>query len=134
MRAMLRAGALTAALHVIGALTTFVADNLVRAVGSSLRGIDAPRCVRTEFHCRIARIGGQLRGCLFPCLAGLPIKWRGTSRRPIPDSWTSIEQRSSPFHLAGNRNAAHPVNSILNYSYTVLEKDRDHSRPLRFSA
>ena len=52
---------------------------------------------------------------------GMPIKWRGTSRRPIPDNWNSIEQRSSPFHSAGNRNAAHPVNAILNYAYTVLE-------------
>src|ERR1700722_9147489 len=26
---------------------------------------------------------------------GMPIKWRGTSRRPIPDNWNSIEQRSS---------------------------------------
>jgi CRISPR-associated protein Cas1 len=32
-----------------------------------------------------------------------------------------LGQRSSPFHLAGNRNAAHPVNAILNYAYTVLE-------------
>jgi CRISPR-associated protein Cas1 len=54
---------------------------------------------------------------------GMPIKWRGTSRRPIPDNWHSIEQRSSPFHLAGNRNAAHPVNAILNYAYTVLESE-----------
>jgi CRISPR-associated protein Cas1 len=54
---------------------------------------------------------------------GMPIKWRGTSRRPIPDNWNSIEQRSSPFHLAGNRNAAHPVNAILNYAYTVLESE-----------
>jgi CRISP-associated protein Cas1 len=52
---------------------------------------------------------------------GIPIKWPGTSRRPIPDNWNSLEQRSSPFHLAGNRNAAHPVNAILNYAYTVLE-------------
>jgi CRISP-associated protein Cas1 len=51
----------------------------------------------------------------------MPIKWRGTSRRPIPDNWNSIQQRSSPFHLSGNRNAAHPVNAILNYAYTVLE-------------
>jgi CRISPR-associated protein Cas1 len=50
---------------------------------------------------------------------GMPIKWRGTSRRPIPDNWHSIEQRSSPFQLAGNRNAGHPVNAILNYAYTV---------------
>jgi CRISPR-associated endonuclease Cas1 len=54
---------------------------------------------------------------------GIPIKWRGTSRRPIPDNWNSIEQRSSPFHLSGNRNAAHPVNAILNYAYAVLESE-----------
>jgi CRISPR-associated endonuclease Cas1 len=54
---------------------------------------------------------------------GIPIKWRGTSHRPIPDNWHFIEQRSSPFHLAGNRNAAHPVNAMLNYAYTVLESE-----------
>jgi CRISP-associated protein Cas1 len=59
----------------------------------------------------------------FRAWQGMPIKWRGTSRRPIPDNWNSILQRSSPFHLAGNRNAAHPVNAILNYAYTVLESE-----------
>jgi CRISP-associated protein Cas1 len=57
----------------------------------------------------------------FRAWQGMPIKWRGTSRRPIPDNWKSLGQRSSPFHSAGNRNAAHPVNAILNYAYTVLE-------------
>jgi CRISP-associated protein Cas1 len=59
----------------------------------------------------------------FRSWVGIPIKWRGTSRRPIPDSWHSIGQRSSPHHLAGNRNAAHPVNTILNYAYAVLESE-----------
>lgn len=59
----------------------------------------------------------------FRAWQGSPIKWRGTSRRPIPDAWHSIGQRSSRFHLAGNRNAAHPVNAILNYAYTVLESE-----------
>src|ERR1700678_1916021 len=45
----------------------------------------------------------------------------GTCRRPIPVDWYSIGVRSSPFHLAGNRNAAHPVNAILNYAYAALE-------------
>ena len=49
----------------------------------------------------------------FRSWVGVPIKWRGTSRRPIPDNWHSIGPRSSPHHLAGNRNAAHPVNAIL---------------------
>jgi CRISP-associated protein Cas1 len=59
----------------------------------------------------------------FRSWVGIPIKWRGTSRRPIPDNWHSIGQRSSPYHLAGNRNAAHPVNAILNYAYAVLESE-----------
>jgi CRISPR/Cas system-associated endonuclease Cas1 len=53
----------------------------------------------------------------FRAWRGMPIKWRGTSRRPIPESWKAIEQRTSPFQLARNRNAAHPVNAILNYAY-----------------
>jgi CRISP-associated protein Cas1 len=51
----------------------------------------------------------------FRSWVGMPIKWRGTSRRPIPDNWHFIGHRSSPYHLAGSRNAAHPVNAILNY-------------------
>ena len=57
----------------------------------------------------------------FRSWVGMPIKWRGTSRRPIPDNWHSIRPRSSPYHLAGNRNAAHPVNAILNYAYAAFE-------------
>jgi CRISP-associated protein Cas1 len=59
----------------------------------------------------------------FRSWVGLPIKWRGASRRPIPDNWRSIGARSSPYHLAGNRNAAHPVNAILNYAYAALESE-----------
>jgi CRISP-associated protein Cas1 len=59
----------------------------------------------------------------FRSWVAVPIKWRGISRRPIPDTWRSIGQRSSPYHLAGNRNAAHPVNAILNYAYAVLESE-----------
>jgi CRISP-associated protein Cas1 len=70
----------------------------------------------------------ELRGLEANCAAsyfrswvGRPIKWRGISRRPIPESWHFVGQRSSPYHLAGNRNAAHPVNAILNYAYAALE-------------
>jgi CRISP-associated protein Cas1 len=59
----------------------------------------------------------------FRSWVGMPIKWRGTSRRPIPDNWHVIGTRSSPYHLAGNRNAAHPVNAILNYAYAALESE-----------
>jgi CRISP-associated protein Cas1 len=59
----------------------------------------------------------------FRSWVGMPIKWRGISRRPIPENWHSIGVRSSPYHLAGNRNAAHPVNAILNYAYAALESE-----------
>jgi CRISP-associated protein Cas1 len=59
----------------------------------------------------------------FRSWVGMPIKWRGTSRRPIPDNWRSVGQRSSPYHLAGNRNATHPVNAMLNYAYAALESE-----------
>src|ERR1700722_9722505 len=59
----------------------------------------------------------------FRSWVGMPIKWRGISRRPIPDNWHSVGPRSSPYHLAGNRNAAHPINAILNYAYVALESE-----------
>jgi CRISPR-associated endonuclease Cas1 len=49
------------------------------------------------------------------------VVWRASSRHPIPDEWRTLGQRSSRFQHAGNRNAAHPVNAILNYAYAVLQ-------------
>jgi len=57
----------------------------------------------------------------FRAWRGIPIKWRGTSRRPIPETWKEIGQRTTLFQLAGNRNASHPVNAVLNYAYAVLQ-------------
>lgn len=51
----------------------------------------------------------------------IPLKWKGTSRHPIPEQWHKIRVRTSGFALAGNRNASHPVNAMLNYAYAVLE-------------
>jgi CRISPR/Cas system-associated endonuclease Cas1 len=34
--------------------------------------------------------------------------------------WTAFV---TPYHLAGNRNAAHPVNAVLNYAYAALESE-----------
>jgi CRISPR-associated endonuclease Cas1 len=59
----------------------------------------------------------------FRAWRAVPLKWVGTSRRPIPNGWRAIGSRTSIYKLAGNRNAAHPVNAILNYAYTVLESE-----------
>jgi CRISPR-associated endonuclease Cas1 len=57
----------------------------------------------------------------FRAWRGIPLKWRGLSRRPIPEDWKHAGARTSGFHVAGNRNASHPLNAILNYAYAVLE-------------
>jgi len=51
----------------------------------------------------------------------VPLQWKGINQRPIPESWHRIGSRTSLFKLAGNRNAAHPVNAMLNYAYGILE-------------
>jgi CRISPR-associated protein Cas1 len=57
----------------------------------------------------------------FRSWVGMPIKWRGAIRRPISENWHSVAVRSSRYHLACNRTAAHPVTVILNYAYAALE-------------
>ena len=103
-------------------------EKSIRRSEKSERAISVAYAALTRLDAREPNSIVELRALEANCAAayfrswqGMPIKWRGTSRRPIPDNWNSIEQRSSPFHLAGNRNAAHPVNAILNYAYTVLE-------------
>jgi CRISP-associated protein Cas1 len=51
----------------------------------------------------------------------VPLQWKALNQRPIPENWRPIGSRTSLFKLAGNRNAAHPVNAILNYAYAMLE-------------
>ena len=105
-------------------------EKSIRRSEKSERGISVAYAALTRLDAGEPSSIVELRALEANCAAayfrswqGMPIKWRGTSRRPIPDNWNSIEQRSSPFHLAGNRNAAHPVNAILNYAYTVLESE-----------
>lgn len=57
----------------------------------------------------------------FRAWRNIPLQWKGTNQRPIPNNWQRIGPRTSLFNLAGNRNAAHPVNAMLNYAYSILE-------------
>jgi len=50
----------------------------------------------------------------------LPLKWKGLGSRPVPAEWLSIGLRSSALGHS-NRNSAHPVMSMLNYAYAVLQ-------------
>src|SRR5215211_841390 len=55
----------------------------------------------------------------FTCWQLLPLKWKGTGRKPILPEWKYVRMRRSM--LGGNRHATHPVNAMLNYAYAVLE-------------
>lgn len=78
--------------------------------------LNPPRDIQTL---RIIEANSAAR--YFRAWRSIRIKWQGTGKRPIPDSWRSVGARTSPFGIAGNRNAGHPVQALLNYAYTVLQ-------------
>jgi CRISP-associated protein Cas1 len=98
-------------------------DKWERAMKSAYAGISRLEEGPPEAIIELRALEANCAASYFRSWVGTPIKWRGTSRRPIPSTWHSIGQRSSPYHLAGNRNAAHPVNAILNYAYAALESE-----------
>jgi CRISP-associated protein Cas1 len=59
----------------------------------------------------------------FNAWRSLPLRWKGTGRRPIPEQWHYVGQRQSlsARKKIHNKFASHPVNAILNYAYAVLE-------------
>jgi CRISPR-associated endonuclease Cas1 len=93
-------------------------NKAMEAAYSSLAKLDASE-PKTILELRA--LEANAAAAYFRAWRGTPIKWRGTSRRPIPETWKKIGQRTSLFHRAGNRNSSHPVNSILNYGYTILQ-------------
>jgi CRISP-associated protein Cas1 len=66
---------------------------------------------------------GRVARTYFRSWQGLPLQWKGVGRRPIPDDWRCVGQRQSlnTRKKGRNRFASHPINSILNYAYAVLE-------------
>ena len=49
------------------------------------------------------------------------LQWNGLNQRPVPESLRRIGSRKALFKLAGNGNAAHYVNEILNCPYGIFE-------------
>jgi CRISPR-associated endonuclease Cas1 len=96
-------------------------DKWERAMTSAYAALTRLEETPPETVSELRTLEANCAASYFRSWMGIPSKWRGTSRRPIPDVWRSIGPRSSPYHLAGNRNAAHPVNAILNYAYAALE-------------
>jgi CRISPR-associated endonuclease Cas1 len=65
-------------------------------------------------------IEGRVAQAYFSAWRALPLRWKGLNRKPIPDEWHRIGPRTPP-NSKRNRNATHPVNSMLNYGLAILE-------------
>jgi CRISPR-associated protein Cas1 len=72
----------------------------------------------------LSGIEGRTAQAYFAAWQSIPIKWKGLTRRAIPDDWHRVGQRQSlngTRQKGRNRHASHPVNAILNYAYAILE-------------
>jgi CRISP-associated protein Cas1 len=65
-------------------------------------------------------IEGRVSQAYFTAWPSIPLRWKGTGRKPIPEDWHRIGSRAAP-NSKRNRGASHPVNAMLNYGYAVLE-------------
>jgi CRISP-associated protein Cas1 len=93
-------------------------DKWERAMKSAYAALSRLEENPPEIISELRALEANCAASYFRSWVGMAIRWRGTSRRPIPDNWRSIGQRSSPHHLAGNRNAAHPVNAnVAHYPF-----------------
>lgn len=64
---------------------------------------------------------GSIASSYFAAWQALPIRWKGTSRNPIPDDWQVIFSRAAlRDEKHRNQSATHPVNAMLNYAYGML--------------
>ncbi len=68
-------------------------------------------------------IEGRTAQAYFAAWQSVPLRWKGLTRRAIPNDWHHIGPRQSALggKLGKNKRASHPVNAILNYAYAVLE-------------
>jgi CRISPR-associated endonuclease Cas1 len=68
---------------------------------------------------------GRVAYAYFKAWQGLPIRWKGVGRHPVPEDWHRVGPRQS-FNTGKkgkNLNASHPMNAMLNYAYAVLESE-----------
>lgn len=68
---------------------------------------------------KLLGIEGAAAAAYFRSWQGIPLNWSGLKRKPIPDNWLEIGSRTMTWRRHG-KNARHPVNAMLNYSYAIM--------------
>jgi CRISPR-associated endonuclease Cas1 len=77
-------------------------------------------CKRNFSISRLLGIEGDCAAAYFRTWHGLPLKWSGLNRKPVPDNWREVSPRTMTWRK-GIQNARHPINAMLNYGYGVLK-------------
>jgi CRISPR-associated endonuclease Cas1 len=65
-------------------------------------------------------IEGRVAQAYFTAWRSMPLRWKGLGRKPIPEDWHRIGPRVAP-NRKSNKDATHPVNSMINYGLAILE-------------
>lgn len=108
----------------IETLETHIADTRAREIALSKAAIGIERLGPGNSFADmndIFAIEGECASAYFAAWHGLVMRWKGLSRRPVPNGWHAYSGRSSLATgvKAENRNASHPINAMLNYAYAV---------------
>lgn len=93
------------------------------AIAKSRAAIDRLKAETPSDMNAIFAIEGECAVAYFATWRTLDMRWKVTTRKPVPETWLRFTSRSSL--LSGlkpkNRLASHPVNAMLNYAYTVRQ-------------
>lgn len=68
----------------------------------------------------VRRIEATAAAAYFRCWRGLEIRFGRADIRRLPEAWSEFQQRSSPL-TSGPRSSSHPINTLLNYAFALLE-------------
>jgi len=104
-------------------LQAHVPESAARNIGLSKTAVGIQRLEHGTFAEMndIFAVEGECASAYFAAWHGLEMRWKGLSRRPVPNGWHVYSGRSSLATgvKAENRNASHPLNAMLNYAYAV---------------
>lgn len=93
-----------------------------QAIGAAQGCLDFIKRGEADTASKLLGQEGKAASFYWRAWQGVDMKWRATSRHPIPDEWRAYLSRSSI--ITGvkpkNWNAAHPINAMLNYAYAAL--------------
>jgi len=98
--------------------------NLARLDASNLRAFDALRgeLAKAETIEQVRGVEGRAAALYWSAWSGVAIRWRGRDLARIPARWTRYDSRASVL-TGAPRASTQPVNSLLNYLYSLLEAE-----------